>query len=404
MGRNSAYVAGMDRDYSKIDPVDAPWLTAPSACAVMDAIIAGGHSAYFVGGCVRNALLGAPVSDVDIATSAVPDQIMALTRDAGLKPVPTGIDHGTITVVSGGVGYEVTTFRRDVQTDGRRAVVAFSTDISDDASRRDFTMNALYADRHGAVVDPLGGLPDLRARHVRFIENADMRIREDYLRTLRYFRFHAWYGDTAQGMDPDALAAIAANLNGLTTLSAERIGAEVSKLLSAFDPSTALAAMSQTGVLGTILSGADIRFVLLMIHSEQALGVSRDWIARLVALGGEEVPERLRLSKAEQQRYAIIHAAAYEGKCLLETSFDYGAAIAAQAYLLRNALSESMPDAEFIGTLRAAEAQVFPISARDLMPAYQGAKLGARLAQLKSAWIASHFKLTKDALLSLPAP
>jgi poly(A) polymerase/tRNA nucleotidyltransferase (CCA-adding enzyme) len=392
----------MDRDYTKINAVDAPWLTSPSARAVCDAITVGGHPVFYVGGCVRNALLGEPVSDIDMATSATPEQVIKLSKAAGLKPVPTGIDHGTITVVSNGVGYEVTTFRRDVETDGRRAVVAFSMDMNDDARRRDFTMNALYADRDGLVVDPLGGLDDLRARRVRFIEDADQRIREDYLRTLRYFRFHAWYGDASEGMDADALAAIAANLSGLEALSAERVGAEIRKLLGAPDPTTALAAMSQTGVLGTILLGADIRFVLLLVHSEAVLGLRPDWLGRLVALGGEDAPARLRLSKAEQQRFGVIKRAAYNGTSLLETAYEHGASTASQAYMLQNALSETMPDPAYLVVLRAAEEQIFPITARDLMPEFQGPALGARLAQLRKAWIASQFQLGKVELISLP--
>ncbi|MCX7565916.1 CCA tRNA nucleotidyltransferase [Sulfitobacter sp. F26169L] len=394
----------MDRNYTKINPADAPWLTAPSARAVCDAIYAGGHQIFYVGGCVRNALLGAPVSDVDLATSATPQQIIALSEKAGLKSVPTGIDHGTITVVSDGVGYEVTTFRRDVETDGRRAVVAFSTDVGDDARRRDFTMNALYADADGAVFDPLGCIQDLRARRVRFIEDASQRIREDYLRTLRYFRFHAWYGDTSAGMDAEAIAAIAANLDGLETLSAERVGVEMSKLLLAPDPSTALAAMSRTGVLGTILPASDVRFVLLMIHSEGVLGCAPDWLGRLVALGGENVPDRLRLSRAEQRKYAIIHNATFEGSSLLETAYDHGTSIAIQAYLIRNAISETLPDPEFAAQLEHASQQVFPVKAQDLMPFYQGAALGARLAELKAAWIGSGFVLDKTDLLTIPEP
>jgi poly(A) polymerase/tRNA nucleotidyltransferase (CCA-adding enzyme) len=394
----------MDRDTSKITSADAPWLVAPSARAVCDAIAAGGHQIFYVGGCVRNALLGMPVSDVDLSTSALPQQVIALTEAAGLKAVPTGIDHGTITVVSDGTGYEVTTFRRDVETDGRRAIVAFSKDIADDARRRDFTMNALYADADGNVIDPLGGVSDLCARRVRFIEDADRRIREDYLRTLRYFRFHAWYGDTSEGMDAEALAAIGSNLAGLETLSAERVGAEMKKLLAAPEPSTSLAAMARTGVLGTIIPGSDIRFVLLMIHGAETLGLAPDWMGRLVALGGTAVPELLRLSKQEQRRYAPIHDAAYQGTSLNRIAFEHGADDATQAYLIRCALSESLPQAVDIAAFTRAAAQVFPVTAADLMPAYEGAALGARLAALKTAWIASGFTLGKAELLGLPAP
>jgi len=371
---------------------------------VCDAVASGGHRILFVGGCVRNALLGMPVVDVDLATSALPQQVMELAQAAGLTPVPTGIDHGTITVVSDGIPYEVTTFRRDVQTDGRHAVVAFSDRIEDDARRRDFTMNAIYADREGTIIDPLCGMGDLEVRHVRFIENAEQRIREDYLRTLRYFRFHAWYGDPDGGLDPEALAAIAANLSGLETLSAERIGAEMAKLLSAPDPAMALAGMAQAGVLGTILPGADIRFVLPMIHSADRAGIAPDWLGRLVALGGMGVPERLRLSRADQRRYAAIHTAAFGTKGLLETAFDHGAALAAQAYLIQCAIAETSPDPAYVAVLKAAAAQVFPVAASDLMPQLTGADLGARLAQLKAAWIASGFTLDRQQLLALPMP
>ncbi|MDH3263709.1 MAG: CCA tRNA nucleotidyltransferase, partial [Paracoccaceae bacterium] len=167
--------------------IDADWLHAPGPRAVMAMLRDAGHQALFVGGTVRNALLGHPPGDIDIATDAVPERVMELAEAAGLRPVPTGLDHGTITVVvAHHEGIEVTTFRRDVETDGRRAVVAFSTHVEDDAARRDFTMNALYASAEGEVIDPLGGLPDLRARRVRFVGNAAERIREDYLRILRF--------------------------------------------------------------------------------------------------------------------------------------------------------------------------------------------------------------------------
>lgn len=394
----------MDRDYTKLTAADAPWLAVPSARAVCNAIAAGGHQIFYVGGCVRNALLGMPVHDIDMSTTATPDEIIALSEAAHLKPVPTGIEHGTITVVSDGTGYEVTTFRRDVETDGRRAVVAFSKNISDDARRRDFTINALYADASGAVIDPLGGMDDLRMRRLRFIEDADQRIREDYLRSLRYFRFHAWYGDTSGGMDAEALAAIGSNIDGLKTLSGERVGGEVRKLLSAPDPSTALAAMAQTGVLGTLLPGSDMRFTLLMIHSEGVVGIEPCWIGRLVALGGSDVPDRLRLSKAEQREYGIIRDAAFGDLSLLETAFESGARSAVQAYLIRCAIAESLPELSCIDSLSDAATQRFPVTAADLMPEYQGSALGARLVSLKSSWIASGFKLTKQELISLPAP
>ena len=187
-----------------------PWLVAPRTQAVCALLTEAGHAAYLVGGCVRNALLGAPVADIDLATDALPQAVLALAEAAGVKAVPTGIEHGTVTLVLEGQPFEVTTFRRDVETFGRHAVVAFSRDIAEDAARRDFTMNALYAKPDGALVDPLGGLPDLRAGRVRFVGAAEARIAEDYLRILRFFRFHAWYGHPEDGLDPEGLAACAA--------------------------------------------------------------------------------------------------------------------------------------------------------------------------------------------------
>nr|MDA3889890.1 CCA tRNA nucleotidyltransferase [Allgaiera sp.] len=215
--------------------ITGAWLTRPETRAVCAALTGAGHRALFVGGCVRNALLGVAVADIDIATDAAPETVTILAENAGLKAVPTGIDHGTITVVSGGIAHEVTTFRRDVETFGRHATVAFTADPAEDAARRDFTMNALYATPEGEVLDPLGGLPDLQARRLRFVGDPASRIREDYLRILRFFRFHAWYGDQQEGLDPEGIAACAENLDGLAGLSRERIGTEMRKLLSAPD-------------------------------------------------------------------------------------------------------------------------------------------------------------------------
>ena len=215
--------------------VTGDWLSEPGTQAVMKMLSDAGHQAYFVGGCVRDALAGKPVADVDIATDARPDRVMALASEAGIKTIPTGIDHGTVTVITNRP-YEVTTFRRDVETDGRRAVVAFADTIEEDVRRRDLTINGIYADASGKVTDPVGGVADLAAHRIRFIGKAADRIREDHLRSLRYFRFYARFGDPMEGPDPDALNGISSNLPGLDTVSAERIGQEMLKLLAVEDP------------------------------------------------------------------------------------------------------------------------------------------------------------------------
>jgi len=366
--------------------------------AIFDQVDALGKKAYFVGGCVRNALLNAPVHDIDIATSALPQEATKKFREAGLKVVPTGIDHGTITVVSGGASYEVTTFRKDIKPDGRRSVVAFSDDMLDDARRRDFTMNALYADRDGQVIDPLGGLPDLRARRVRFIEDAGQRIKEDYLRALRFFRFVAWYGDPDAGMDADALTAIATNLDGIDTLSAERVGAEMLKLLSAPDPAPAVAAMAATGALAHVLPGADARFLAPLIHVES--GQKANPFRRLAVLGGQDVAKRLRLSKAQARclRELLDYSSAPMGPA--ELGYRAGVAMARDALLVRAATIGGSFTSKDEESLRLGAKQVFPIKAADLTPDYVGAELGNKLKELEKAWVLSGFTLTRADLLS----
>ncbi|WP_128255024.1 CCA tRNA nucleotidyltransferase [Falsirhodobacter deserti] len=363
------------------------WLgPAAPVCAML---ARAGHRALFVGGCVRNALLGAPVSDLDIATDALPARVMELARAAGLRAIPTGIDHGTVTVLADGRPYEITTFRRDVETNGRHAVVAFSSDIAEDAARRDFTMNALYAEADGTLIDPLDGLPDLLARRVRFVGDPAARITEDYLRILRFFRFHAIYGQG--GPDPEGLAACAEHAEGVETLSRERVGAEVKKLLAASDPAPAIASMAAAGILARVVPGADATALPVLVHLEA--GVAPDPIRRLAALGGQV---DLRLSRAEARRLSLISDAAREGADMAELAYRHGADLARDAALVRAALTGMQPD---LSRIAAAAAARFPVAACDLMPAFSGAALGQRLKELEARWIASGFTLTKDQLL-----
>ncbi|MDE4134376.1 CCA tRNA nucleotidyltransferase [Phaeobacter sp. QD34_3] len=378
------------------------WLTAPETQAVCAALTAEGAEAFFVGGCVRNALLGAPVSDIDIATDATPEVVLELAKKAGIRAVPTGIDHGTVTLIQGGIPHEVTTFRKDVATDGRRAVVAFATDIAEDAARRDFTVNALYARPDGSIVDPLGGMPDLETRRIRFIGTAEDRIREDYLRSLRYFRFHAWYGDQAAGFDPDALAAIAANLDGLERLSRERVGAELLKLLAAPDPAPAIAVMRQTGVLAQILPGAEDRALAPLLHLEGQAGLASDPIRRLASISaGLDLQDPLRLSKEQARRLDRLYEAASGTKGPGELGYQLGAEQGRDALILRAAFMEQPLAPKALEEAEHGAAQSFPVVAGDLMPGLSGAALGAELKRLKVAWIASGFVLDRAQLLAL---
>ncbi len=380
--------------------ITADWITNPATQAVCSALQASGGQVLFVGGCVRNSLLGFAASDIDISTNLEPDIVMDLARDAGLKAVPTGIEHGTVTLVSKGLAHEVTTFRKDIATDGRRAVVAFSTDIEDDAARRDFTMNALYARPDGTVIDPLGGMADLRARRVRFIGQASDRIHEDYLRSLRYFRFHAWYGDCEAGFDPDALAAIAANLDGLTMLSRERVGAEMLKLLGAPDPAPSVAAMRSTGVLGQIIAGANDRALAPLIHIESEANASPDPIRRLAVLGGSELGDTMRLSRAQAKHLGQLRDAAIGTAKAGELGYRLSQNMARDALMLRCALLEQPWDSAVDVLVESGANTTFPVRANDLMPKFKGAALGERLADLENRWIASGFTLTRSDLLS----
>lgn len=382
--------------------VTGKWIEAPHTQAVCRALTDAGYQALFVGGCVRNALMDVAVSDIDIATDARPEVVAKLQTQAGFKAIPTGIEHGTLTVVAKSVPHEITTFRHDIETDGRRAVVSFSDNIEDDARRRDFTMNALYADASGHLIDPLGGLPDLLARKVRFIENPVERIQEDYLRILRFFRFHAWYGDPQSGLDQDGLAAISDNLGGLEQLSRERVGAEIIKLLTAPDPAPSVAAMRATGVLPKLLPGSDDRVLAVLVHLEVEIGAPPRPLRRLAVLGGDNLAERLRLSRKEDRILALLREGIEKPASSLHLGYHHGADLAADILLLRAAIFETTIDQGAINDLRAGASAQFPLKAADLMPDLSGPALGRHLKYLESAWLESNFTLSAKELLALP--
>ncbi|WP_170480968.1 CCA tRNA nucleotidyltransferase [Ruegeria arenilitoris] len=376
------------------------WITKPATQAVCAALTAGGAQVFFVGGCVRNTILQVPVTDIDISTDAHPEQVIHMAAAAGLKAIPTGFEHGTITVVSDGVPHEVTTFRRDVKTDGRRAVVAFSEKVEEDAARRDFTMNALYARPDGSILDPLNCMPDLLARKVRFIGTARDRIREDYLRSLRYFRFHAWYGDAEAGFDADALSAIAENLGGLIGLSRERVGAELLKLLGAPDPAPSVAAMRQAGVLASVLPGSEDRPLPILVAAENDAGAIPDPVRRLAAIARPEVAETLRLSRAQLHRLTRMRDEAMSPASVAELGFRYGIEGGLHKTLLRCAFLEHPWSHQMARDLKRGASAKFPVKAQDLIPDFTGPALGRKLAELEARWIESGFKLKREDLLS----
>ena len=394
----------------------ADWLAQPATRRIFATLSQGGHQVRAVGGAVRNTLLGQGVGDIDFATTARPEQVVELAERAGLKVVPTGLQHGTVTIVSDGHPHEVTTLRRDVETYGRHAKVAFTDDWAADARRRDFTMNALYADADGTVFDPLGGAGDLQARRVRFIGDAGARIREDYLRILRFFRFNAVYGTLP--FDTEGLAACVRERAGLAALSAERVHAELMRLLKAEGALPALEAMFDWGLLVDVLGGVAYleRFRrLLAIEAAGALPSSA--VRRLAALAvvvAEDIDRltgRLRLSNAERRglvcasryRAASLPAEEAGARCAL---YRLGPDCFEDAVLLAWAEAGAGPDdpawRRFLELPQRWQAPRFPLSGADIvgLGVASGPDVGRVLRTVEEAWISAGFAGDKDSLMA----
>ena len=390
-------------------PAIAALLADPKLARVLDALDGNGEETRVVGGAVRNTLLDLPVHDIDLATTAEPGLVVSRARGARLTTVPTGIVHGTVTVIVDGTPFEVTTLRHDVTTDGRHAVVAFGRDFVEDAQRRDFTMNALSISRNGALHDPVGGLADLRAGRVRFIGDAHRRIAEDYLRILRLFRFHAAYGKGA--LDGDARDAAIAGRAGLSRLSAERLQTELSKLLLACRAADVVTEMADTGLLGAVIGGvvypARLSRLLALTEGEPSDGTRR--LAALVISVREDAARlrlRLRLSNAMTKRLAEA-ATLFEHTHRMPAPSD----CAVDALLFGVDTRDSVVDAVLIGhaasgaplddpawrsaALRARDSAMpqMPVSGSDLLArgVAPGRSIGAALKSLQAKWIRAGF-------------
>nr|WP_113368552.1 CCA tRNA nucleotidyltransferase [Brucella intermedia] len=403
----------------------ADWLKAKPLQALFKALNRDGGEVRVVGGAVRNTLLGTGVSDVDLATTHVPDETVRLATEAGFKPVPTGIEHGTITVVVQGHPFEVTTLRQDIETDGRHAKVAFGTDWKADAERRDFTINALYATADGTIIDDVGGLADIESRTLRFIGDAEQRIREDYLRILRFFRFFAWYGSGRP--EAEGLRASARLKDGLSQLSAERVWSELKKLLSARDPSRALLWMRQGGVLNLILPESEkwgIDAIHGLVRTEADLGWQADPLLRLESIippdsvRMEEMGKRLKMSNAERARLEAwaradavkpelseqaLKKTIYRGskQAVLDRIRLAYAAARAEAGGSDEAMVRAGGFARLLETAERYDAPVFPVTGGDLLALgiQKGPGLGEALRSLETFWIDSGFSLDRTALL-----
>ncbi|MDG4852714.1 MULTISPECIES: CCA tRNA nucleotidyltransferase [unclassified Mesorhizobium] len=407
----------------------ADWLGQKHLQKLLAALKEGGEEARVAGGAVRNALIGQPVADIDIATTTVPEDTIRRAQAAGFKTVPTGIEHGTVTAIAGGKAYEVTTLRADIETDGRRAKVIFGRDWRADAARRDFTINALYAEADGAIVDLVGGVADIEARRLRFIGDPEARIREDYLRILRFFRFFAWYGDGRP--DAEGLKACARLKDGLGRLSAERVWSELKKLLSAPDPSRALLWMRQAGVLTAVLPESEkwgIDAIHGLVRTEKDLGWDADPLLRLEAVVPPDaarmktLAERLRFSTDEGERLRhwaqTVPPEPKTAETELSKRLYFGdrqgfvdrlrlALAAARTGAIEDdqAMMEAGGFSRLLGFALKWQKPSFPIKGTDLteLGAAPGPKLGATLKNLEREWVDSAFAMDRGALLKRAA-
>ncbi len=398
-----------------LDPKTTDWMTANATVAVVKALNAAKPGGVrFVGGCVRNTIMGRPVDDVDMATQLEPEAVMEALKAADIQVVPTGLAHGTVTAVAGGKPFEITSLRKDVKTDGRHAEVSFTTDWAEDSERRDFRFNAIYADpKDGALFDPQDGIKDALEGHVAFVGDPDTRIREDYLRILRFFRFFAWYGESRP--DRESVKACARLKDGMTDLSAERVWKELKKLLSAPDPSKALRWMRTAEVLQVILpESIHVDRACAFIALEKEMEWEPDPLLRLMAMVDarrwSKIANRLKLSNVEKNRLKAWYDAGevdpHEDYMDVSRRFYrkvvagfVDAAKIAMATLFdrdRRNVQDLMEFAE------EWERPVFPVRAKDLMEEgyKEGPELGDLLWDMEDEWIASGFALSKSELIA----
>ncbi len=386
----------------RIDP--PAWMT--EAAPLLAAIAGAGGCARFVGGCVRDSVIGHAVADVDLATDLTPEAVQDALYAAGIKALPTGIAHGTITAILDRRPFEVTTLRRDMETDGRRATVAFTDDWAEDACRRDFTMNALYADADGTLYDPTGGLPDLAARRVRFVGDAALRIVEDALRILRFFRFHARFG---RG-EPDGagLAACTAAAAAIETLSAERVAQEMRKLVVAEGAAATLHLMARRGILAHVSRElTDLPRLERLVAIESELREA-DAVRRLAALlprntrAAVALADRLKLSNRERDRLIALARPITRPIAARVERYRRGPEGFRDAVLMAGADGAEWRSA--LSAVQGWKVPDLPVRGADLLAAglMPGPALGRRLAEIEQRWIESDFSLDREALLAQP--
>jgi poly(A) polymerase len=387
--------------------IDADWLKEGQVARLLELLGSDGEEARAVGGAVRNELMDRPVGEIDVATTADPSEVIRRVEAAGYKAVPTGVEHGTVTVVIDGRPFEVTTLRVDVETFGRKAKVLFGRDWAKDAERRDFTINGLSVSADGKIHDYVGGFADISAKKVRFIDDPEKRIAEDYLRILRFFRFHAEYAEGP--LDPASLLACIRGRGGLDQLSRERVRMEILKLIAGPHPAPTLAVMAECGILEAVLGGAPyLASFENVVKAEATLGIEPDATRRLGALGvwvledAERLAERLRLSNAEVERLLKLEYwwrvkpadGAHAGRTLLyllgEVSFVDRVLV---AWSRSDAGVADKAWQEFATLPQRWTAPRFPLRATDFVNrgVPKGPAMGVALRAAEQAWIDGDF-------------
>ena len=400
----------------QLNPQQFPWMQGDDVKAIFAAFPKG--TLRFVGGCVRNALMGVKVEDTDLAVQLDPEEAAAALDKAGIKYIPTGIEHGTITAIIDKTPFEITSLRKDVETDGRRAVVSFTADWAEDAQRRDLTINALYADLEGNIFDPTGqGLDDLKSMKFRFVGDAEARVQEDYLRILRFFRFVAWYGGAAK-VDAVALKACRENRRGLKKLSTERVWSELKKLLNAPDPSRSVRIMLTNEILDTLLPEAsNAEGLSKMVSLERREAIKPDPLLRLMAMSAREplqmalLCKRMKMSTKETARLRAWsdssvaldpHASDSEK---MKVIYFAGKQVVIDRSRVRAAGEEdAIISSRWMSLADLAMGWTppeFPLSGKDLQAAgvEPGPKMGKVLEALKALWVRSSFTADRDKLL-----
>lgn len=384
----------------KLNFKETKWLRNPSAQKLSKLYKNFGYQVLFVVGCLRNTILKMPVTDIDLATDAQPEEIIKIAKENNIRFVPTGLAHGTITLIIDNKNYQITTFRTDFDHDGRYAKVEFTESLLLDASRRDLTINALYCNHVGEVIDPLNGLDDIKKQKIKFIGNPNERIKEDNLRILRFFRFQAIYGNKNLEIDSIALEACHNHKSKLAALSKERITSELRKILSAPNPLEVIIKMNETGVLNELFQKVSIDSLEAYLKTEEKFKININWLGRFLSLQVTQEEESLKLTRCEFKFLKQTKSAIENQIHVLEFSYYNGVENGKIYSILQNFRHNIILSKNLLNQINSLATKKFPITAKDLMPEIRGKKLGEALRSLEDRWIKSNFTLSKKDLLA----